>query len=169
MKLSNPKVCYLHKILSVLRVLFTNLHKYQYHQPTAALVFLSLGENREMKGSDCRKNIILVAIAMKEKDLDVGAGHRIYKLLLSLIELQKLAYAPASQRDHRSILRALNQSYLFGELLTSLAHDPKKATERSVFGMPFHCIVCHLAEQLRLISGRSLVAEHAERYFNKLR
>ena len=121
-----------------------------------------------MKGSDCRKNVLLVAVAKKEKDIGVGAGHRIYKMLLSLIELQKLAYAPL-QRDHRSILRALNQSYLFGELLTSLAHDPKKASERSIFGMPFHCIVCHLAEQLRLISGISLVAEHAERYLNKLR
>ena len=135
------------------------------------MIHYFVGEKREMKGSDCRKNLILVAISMKEKGLDLhDGGKKIHKLLISLIELQKIAYSPASQRSQRTILRALNQSFVFGELLSELVGPkPESCGERSMYGMPFHCIVCHLGEQLRLISGRSLVAEHAERYFNKLR
>lgn len=38
-----------------------------------------------------------------------------------------------------------------------------------MFGLPFHCIIVCVAEQLRLASGRSIAAEHADQYFNKLR
>ena len=109
-----------------------------------------------MTGGDCRKNIVLV-IATKETDLDVGTGHQIYKLLHSLIEREK---ACISKETMEASLQPWNQSYIFTALLTSLAHDSKKTTERSIFGMPFHCTMSYLTEQLTLISSRSLVADH---------
>ena len=127
-----------------------------------------LVENREMKGTDCRKNIINIA-QLLEKHQCSAEGHKIYSLVIALIELQKIAYAPLSERSPRSILRAYNQSFIFSLHCLDLFNDPKSCTQRSMFGMPFHVISVHLAETLRLIGGRSLVAEHAERHFNKLR
>ena len=49
--------------------------------------------------------------------------------------------------------------------------DPTKTktSHRSMFGVPFHNISVHLPEMLRLVSGKSIMAEAAERHFNKLR
>ena len=123
-----------------------------------------------MKGSECRKNLILVAISMQEKGFDTNPNTRqLFSLLVCLIELQKIAYSLAADRTPRAILRAYNQSYLFRILCAEVFPELHECTERAMYGMPMHCITTHLAEQLRLICGRSLVAEHAERYFNKLR
>ena len=125
-------------------------------------------QNREMKGSDCRINLIKVAHFLTQKQ-DTNDGRKMLTLVTSLIELQKLAYAPDSERTARAVLRAYNQSFIFALIYMDLFKDPKSSKHRSVFGMPFHCLTVHLPESLRLVSGRSIVAEHAERYFNKLR
>ena len=123
-----------------------------------------------MKGSECRKNLILTTISMVQQNLHVHpASAKIYQALLCLVELQKIAYGLESDRTAKTILRAHNQSMLFGILCLDLFNSPKTCNIRSMFGMPMHCITNHLPVELRLVSGRTLVAENAERYFNKLR
>lgn len=129
---------------------------------------LLLVTNREMKGTDCRLNLIKIAHFLSKKQCQDEA-RKPFALVMSLVELQKLAYAPDCQRSPRSILRAYNQSFIFATTYAQMFQDPKSAQHRSMYGMPFHCIAVHLPESLRLVSGRSLVAEHAERQFNKLR
>lgn len=121
-----------------------------------------------MKGTDCRLNLIKMAIVINKHQM-TAKGRDIYRLLLSLIEIQKIAYAEESERSPRSILRAYNQCYIFAQLYMKLFKNPKKNSHRSMYGMPFHVISVHLPEQYRLVNGRSIVAEAAERHFNKLR
>lgn len=119
-----------------------------------------------MKGTDCRMNLIKLTNCLA-KHAHKDAGRSIYNMLLSLVELQKLAYALESDRSPRSILRAYNQSFVFALSHITLfgSHDHKKG----MYGMPFHSIATHLAEMLRIVSGRAIVAEQAERHFNTLR
>ena len=120
-----------------------------------------------MKGIDCRMNLIKVTAHLCLNHQQSSDGQKMYTLLLSLVELQKIAYAPQSQRSPRSILRCYNQSFIFATTCIELFGGSRAG--KSMFGMPFHCMVTHLPELLRLVSARSIVAEHAERHFNKLR
>lgn len=122
-----------------------------------------------MKGTDCRLNLIKVAAHLFSEHQESADGRTIYRLLLPLIELQKIAYSTSAHRSPRTILRCYNQSFLFASRCIELFRETHQCTHRSLFGMPFHCIVVHLPETLRLISARSIVADHAERHFNKLR
>ena len=123
---------------------------------------------REMKGTDCRLNIIKMASVMHSNQ-DTHLGRDIYRLLMSLIELQKIAYAEENERSPRIVLRAYNQSFVFALLYLKLFSSPKKSKERAMFGMPFHAISHHLPDIIRLVNGRSIGAKAAERHFNKLR
>ena len=96
-------------------------------------------------------------------------GRQVHTLLTTLTELQKYAYATEKGRTPRSILRAYNLSFIFGIRCLELFSEPKINSKRSMFGMPFHTLTVHLPETLRIINGRSIVAEQAERQFNSLR
>ena len=119
-----------------------------------------------MKDSECRLNLIKLTVMLKD-DTYTAEGKHVYSLLMSLVELQNIAYADETKRNPRTILRAYNQAFIFATeyvRLFSLTSKP-----RSVFGMPFHALANHLPEMLRLVNGRSIVAEQAERHFQKLR
>ena len=91
-----------------------------------------------------------------------AVGKHEYNLLMSLVELQNIAYADATKRNPRTILRAYNQPYTFAieyVRLFSLTNKP-----RSVFGMSYHALANHLPEMLWLVNGRSILAEQAEAF-----
>ena len=123
-----------------------------------------------MKGSDCRLNLIKFTSIMYNYQTTTE-GRNIYRLLMSLVELQKLAYSEEAARSQKSILRAYNQSFIIAIMYIRLFGDPSKTktSHRSMFGVPFHNISVHLPETLRLVNGRSIMAEAAERHFYKLR
>lgn len=120
-----------------------------------------------MKGTDCRIAIIKMAHVLAERR--EPELRQLHAMVLALVEIQKIAYSPQNKLTPRLVLRAYNQSFIFASICIKLFKDPKKNTLRHMFGMPFHCLTVHLPETLRLVSGRAIVAEHAERHFNKLR
>lgn len=123
-----------------------------------------------MKGSDCRLNLIKLAnLVHSAPNPNTQQSNLLNGLLASLIEIQKLAYSRESDRNPRTILRAYNQCFLFSLYYIELFSDPKANTKRAMFGMPFHALVSHLPETLRLVNGISIVAEQAERQFNAIR
>lgn len=123
-----------------------------------------------MKGTDCRLNLIRIT-NMLSLHTEVANCREIYNMLIALIELQKVGYASDNDRTPRAILRAYNQSYVFALSYITLYSTSKNrnSSARSIFGMPFHALSVHLPEMFRLICGKSIVAEQAERHFNKLR
>lgn len=124
-------------------------------------------ENR-VKGTDRRLDLINLTTLLAPY-ATTGEGKHIHSMLLALVELQHMAYAPESSRTPRLILRAYNKSFVFAIHYLHIFAAPTKNTVRSVYGMPFHTMSVHLAESLRLVSGQSIVAENSERHFNTLR
>lgn len=121
-----------------------------------------------MSGSQSREGLIKLTNYMSTKGTEQGV--RIYTMLLSLVELQKLAYSLENDRSPRSILRAYCQAFRFGlSYIDIFSDNPNLKRRRSVFGQSFHSLTCHLPDMLRIVNGRSIVAEQAERHFNKLR
>ena len=140
-----------------------------YFSDIGPYYLLSVTE-KDMKGTECRLNLIRFTSLMHQY-IDIPEGRDLYRLLISLVELQKSAYADDNKRTQKSILRAYNQSFIFATMYIKLFGDPTKTktSHRSMFGVPFHNISVHLPEMLRLVSGKSIMAEAAERHFNKLR
>lgn len=121
-----------------------------------------------MKGSDCRLNLIKLTNCFYNK-CETAMGRRIYKMLLPLVEMQQMIYAEESQRTAKSILRLYNQTFLFSVYFHELFAGNEVKKPRALFGMSHHAIISHLPDLMRRINGRSIVAEQAERHFNKLR
>lgn len=138
--------------------------------PSYSIIFFFIiaGDKSDMSGSQSREGLIKLTNFMSSKCSEIGT--KIYTMLLSLVELQKLAYSMEDHRTPRSILRGYCQAFRFGLSYTDLFSDnPNVKKPRSVFGMSFHSLTCHLPDMLRIVNGRSIVAEQAERHFNKLR
>lgn len=126
-------------------------------------------DNRDMKGSDCRGNLIKLVNLLSTSNIESPEGHSVIRLLSSLVDIQKVAYSRESDRNPRTILRAYNQCFVFSIHYIELFSNPKSNTRRAMFGMPFHALTVHLPETLRLVNGISMVAEQAERQFNQIR
>ena len=122
-----------------------------------------------MKGTECRLNLLKLLNHIDTIRITQDLSKKVVQMLVCLAEIQKALYSTESQRSSRLILRAINQTFLFGVLATELFADPKSCYRRSMFGMPFHAITAHLGQMIRLVNGRSIVAEAAERQFNKAR
>lgn len=121
-----------------------------------------------MSGSKCRESLIILTNIMYDAQ-ESHLSRKIYSMLLSLVELQKLAYATENERTPRSVLRAYCHAYKFGLVYRDIFSTDHIKKPRTVFGNSFHSLTCHLADTLRIVNGRSIVAEQAERHFNKFR
>ena len=78
-----------------------------------------------MKGTECRLNLIRFTSLMHQY-INIPEGRDLYRLLISLVELQKLAYADDNKRTQKSILRAYNLSLIFATMYIKLYGDPTK-------------------------------------------
>lgn len=86
-----------------------------------------------------------------------------------LTELQRLAYQTAEKRMTKDVLRFHLQALLFSVVYTEIFRNPKRVSKRAMFGAPYHSIVCHMPQLLRIVSLRSIVTESSERIFSDLK
>ena len=123
-----------------------------------------------MKGTECRLNLLRFTSLMHQY-INILEGRDLYRLLISIVELQKSACADDKKRTQKCILRAYNQSIIFATVYLKLSGDPTKTKNlhKSMFGMLFHNISVLPPDMLCLVSGKFIVAEAAERHLNKLR
>lgn len=120
------------------------------------------------KGTNCRLNLIKMANILSSHQ-HKPEGLAAYKVLIHLVELQKIAYSEEEQRTPKMILRAYNQSFMFALAYIKLFKEPTMNNHRAMFGVPFHNLSVHLPETIRLVNGRTIMAEAPERHFNKLK
>ena len=129
--------------------------------------FISLSfERKETKrGVDCRKSLIKLTIALNRKIND-----NVYKILLSLCEIQHILYLEEANRTIENILRLHNQILIHSCLLKYVVGpNPKGLSSRCFYGKYFHAIVCHSSIMFRIVSGKSANTEQEERVFNTLK
>ena len=74
-----------------------------------------------------------------------------------------------SQRTSRAILRLYNVTFQHAILCTRVLFPPKAVSLGVMFGLYFHKVSKHCAEDTCVIGGYSRLAEHEERMFKELR
>ena len=92
---------------------------------------------------------------------------KIYKILFSLCEVQRLAYQPDHKRCSRDVPHFYLQATTFstGYCETFPSNDLKKIKTRAMYGNPFHSLIAHMADLYRIVSLRSINTEGRGRTF----
>ena len=91
------------------------------------------------------------------------------QVLDTLTEMQRILYSSDEKRTPQLILCYYNQSWYHAILLKQLMSQPKKLTQRKLFGVYFHDLTTHGGLMLRLISGQAANAEEDERIFHRIK
>ena len=65
-----------------------------------------------MKGTECRLNLIRFTSLMHQY-IDIPEGRDLYRLLISLVELQKLAYADDNKRTQKKYPKGIQPEFHF--------------------------------------------------------
>ena len=152
--------------------LVTNVSHQNFNEYDGDVILSGIGKfyllsvtEKDMKGTECRLNLLRFTSLMHQyTNTHVLGGRDLYYLLISLVELQKSAYADDDKRKQKCILRAYSQSIIFATVYIKLFGDPTKTktSHRSMFGMLFHNMSVLLPYMLCLVSRKSIMAEAAE-------
>ena len=122
------------------------------------------GSKDKVTGSDYRLSTIIVYQNMKGKCLKDTED-----LLLTLVEITKLAYTKAKYRNQKYILRLYNITFKHAMLcINQLRGAVKKISVQKLFGVYFHSITSHLPQVARIIAPSSIHTEDEERMFSKI-
>ena len=93
-----------------------------------------------------------------------------YKILLTLCEIQDILYTGEMQRTVEHILRLNNQIFLHACLIKEVAgRKPKSMTSRLLRGKYFHAITCHAPIMYKIVSGKAANSEVEDRVFQILK
>lgn len=126
--------------------------------------------NSALQDKECKRGVDYRAAIIKVAGYAEQTGKfppEVMQLMNSLVEMQRILYAPDKERTPALILRYYNQSWLHSILLKKLTNlNPKKLTLRKLFGVYFHDLTAHAGLMLRIICGQSVNAEKQERFFN---
>ena len=92
------------------------------------------------------------------------------RLLITMAEIQEILYSPENERSLASIPHLYNLTFLHSILLKrSIDKKKMKSTERKLYGRCFYNLMCHSADQLRIVSGRASNTEKEEATFNTIK
>ena len=118
--------------------------------------------------SQCKSQISYLKILVMNH---FRTGMKIYKMLFSLCEIQRLAYQPDDKRCSRDVLHFYLKAttFLTGYCEMFPPNNLKKIKTRAMYGNPFHSLVAHMADMYRIVSLRSIVTEGCERTFLEYR
>ena len=159
----------LHDVGHHIENVFTELPFHLKEQEAKAIeesMDLCLGSKDSKRTADYRSALVKTAGYIMQHHI---MSDKPLAIINSLVEMQRILYAPDSQRSPSLILRYCNQSWLHSILLAELVQKPKKLTRRKLFGVYFHNLSAHASLMLRLISGQASNAEQQERMFNHVK
>ena len=117
-----------------------------------------------IRGSDYRKALLLLPEKLKGKVV-----WSVQMLINTLAELCYHLYATEADRTPRAILRLYNVAFLHARYCVKALFPPKVLTEGTAFGLYFHKLGIHAAEDTRTTSGYTRLVENDERQFKDLR
>lgn len=126
-----------------------------------------LDGNTEMIGYKARLALVrLVKLTTGDRHKKVCNGaclptYHLGRFLQCLLDLQRIAYS--QERTPKMILQCYNRGFTLMLLLKTVI--PSTAPKHPLVNVPYHNISVHMAEDLRLVSLRSINAEEDERLF----
>ena len=116
------------------------------------------------RGSDYRRAAVKLPAVLR-----TTASTKVVHLVNTLAELSLLLYITEEDRSPRLILRLYNISFLHAIYCTEVLQPVKQLSPGVVFGLYFHKLTKHAAEETRCVSGYTRIAENEERVFKELR
>lgn len=90
-------------------------------------------------------------------------------LLLTSVEMARIFYLPASDRNERLILRMYNTTYRNLQALKKIVKNPISMTLRELLGQYIHALGVHAADLLRYTPLSSSIAEEEEKEFHYIK
>ena len=116
-----------------------------------------------LRGSDFRKGAILMLKALQ----DILPNSFVTTTLSTAVEITELLYSRPHKRTQQSMLRLHNLSFVHAKLCSDHLSNPKKMSQRKMFGRYFHAITAHSPLLYRIITPRLLNTEVEERVFGQ--
>ena len=116
-----------------------------------------------LRGSDFRKGAILMLKALQ----DILPNSFVTTTLSTAVEIAELLYSRPHKRTQQSMLRLHNLSFVHAKLCSDHLSNPKKMSQRKMFGRYFHAITAHSPLLYRIITPRLLNTEAEERVFGQ--
>ena len=114
----------------------------------AAFYEKELGSRAMARGSDYRRAVLKLPAVLKNT-----ASTKVNQLVNTLAELSLLLYITEEDRSPRLILRLYNVAFLHGIYCNHVLKPVQQLSPGVVFGLYFHKLTKHAAEETRCVSG----------------
>lgn len=111
-------------------------------------------KKEKAKGSDYRLAAVLLLCLLKHKEQG-----NIVKLMQTIVEIGEIMYSSDAKRTCKQVLRLFNLTWLHAELCVDTVFQPTSMTHRKTFGIYYHTITCHAAQQYQLVCLKSTNAK----------
>ena len=118
---------------------------------------------QKAKGSDYRMAAILVLLCLLEHSQEGSS----LILMQTIVEIMMVMYSNDEKRTPKQILRLFNITWLHAEVCANTLSHPSSVSQRKMFGIYFHAIVCHAAPQFEIVCLKSVNAEDQEHLFGQ--
>ena len=119
-------------------------------------------EKQVKRGADYRKALVEMAVYTSGR-----IENRFSIILRTLSEIQQIFYS--NERSPTLIFRLYNLTFLHAITMVDVFTETKSLSNRKLFGLYFHALVCHSPQQFRVMCLPSSNAEDEERMFNFLK
>ena len=123
-----------------------------------------IGQKALARGSDYRRAAFKLPTILKGR-----VQGDIQGLVNTLAELAALLYILEANRTPRAILRLYNIAFKHAHYCVEVLFPPKHLSVGVLFGLYYHKLTVHAAEDTRIVSGYTRLAEIDERQFKELR
>lgn len=117
---------------------------------------------QKAKGSDYHMAAILVLLCLLEHSQEGSS----LILMQTIVEIIMVMYSN-DKRTPKQILRLFNITWLHAEVCANTLSHPSSVSQRKMFGIYFHAIVCHAAPQFEIVRLKSVNTEDQERLFGQ--
>lgn len=87
-------------------------------------------------------------------------------LMQTIVEIIMVMYSN-DKRTPKQILRLFNITWLHAEVCANTLSHPSSVSQRKMFGIYFHAIICHAAPQFEIVRLKSVNTEDQERLFGQ--
>ena len=98
-----------------------------------------------------------------------NAPEKVQGLVDTMAEICLLLYMVEEDRTPKAVLRLYNTSFRHALFCTDVLYPTKHLSNGVMFGLYYHSLLLHAAEETRLVSGYTRLAENEERQFKHLR
>ena len=123
------------------------------------------GTRATVRGSDYRKAAMKLPVIMRTKN----APEEVQGLVDTMAEICLLLYMVEEDRTPKAVLRLYNTSFRHALFCMDVLYPTKHLSNGVMFGLYYHSLLLHAAEETRLVSGYTRLAENEERQFKHLR